>query len=131
MALWAQYMLPGDQRSVTIWPYPMSRRGQFVSAALTVVAALLFVAFAGYAASRYFHLSGWDDYRAGFSAGAAWRAEGGHGSCFNHMTARYGDVSWPDRAPGWGEFLSGCQDGRLGRESASWYNFASRFEHNS
>ena len=119
---WAQYALRREPQPTGVWPYPLSRRGKFVFAAVALVAVLLFTAVAGYGAWRYFRLSALDDYRTGYSTGAAWRADGEHRSCVDQMTARYGDVGWSARAPGWGEFLAGCQEGLRGGEAASWYN---------
>jgi hypothetical protein len=108
----------------------MSRRGLFLYTTLALVVLSLFVALLGYGAWRYFRLSGLDDYRAGYSTGAAWHAAGEHGSCSDEMATRYGDVGWLARAPGWGEFLAGCEDGRSGQQSASWYNIDERVRAN-
>jgi hypothetical protein len=122
MTLWAKYVLPGDPKPAAMWTFPMSRRGRLMFAILTLVGVLLFLALAGYGAWRYFRLSAWDDYRAGYSTGAAWRADGVRGDCSDTMATRYGDVGWNARAAGWGEFIAGCVDGRSGQQSASWLN---------
>jgi hypothetical protein len=126
---WARYLPPLEKHAPSEHESlgALSRGELLILAKIALAVMVVGVLLAGYAAVRYYRLLVFDDYRAGYAVGALWKGDGVQHDCRVAMETLYGGSNWTDRKSGWGEFVLGCEDGRAGVPSASWYQLRSRF----
>ena len=124
---WPRYLPPaeGQAPSESLAPDTFSQGELRILARVATVVLVVGALLIGYAVVRYFHVMTFDDYRAGYAVGAVWKHDGEKRDCYTAMETLYGDSSWVDRKPGWGEFVVGCEDGLSGVPPAAWYEMRS------